>query len=239
MTDTRGNTMNKVINIHDARIRTVSVGIKALTISDKQVTLAVFRQLFEEDLIAEDGTLNGVPWGRVNYCPNKADCPQPSHAHIVWQKGEELRRGTVLTTPVFDDLSCSEANDVLLTAILEELEKGNAMNIPPPGGKWENLDGALTISRDGWGQYIGIWWWDGIRTKARLDLSFLDKCKDYLSRIDSTATDAAIAAIGSKLADLRPLRNVREILENEKDRRSRWKQNTAAILQLPQLFVAV
>jgi hypothetical protein len=54
----------RVINIRDAQIKTVQVGIKAITISDKQVTLAVFRQLFEEDLIAHDGTLNGLPWGR-------------------------------------------------------------------------------------------------------------------------------------------------------------------------------
>lgn len=51
----------RVISIHDAQVRTVAVGIKAMTISDRQVTLAVFRQLFEEDLLAEDDKLAALP----------------------------------------------------------------------------------------------------------------------------------------------------------------------------------
>jgi hypothetical protein len=83
-----------VISIHDAKIRTVSVGIGALTISDRQVTLAVFRQLIEEPLIDQDTcSLNGLPWGFVNYHDNK-NCPHDPHKHYVWQRGDELRRAT-------------------------------------------------------------------------------------------------------------------------------------------------
>jgi len=44
--------MGKVIKIRDAQIRTVKIEIKSMTIDDRQVTLALFRQLVEEDLIS-------------------------------------------------------------------------------------------------------------------------------------------------------------------------------------------
>lgn len=77
-----------------ATITTATIEVKALTIGARQVTLAVFRQLREDPLIAEDGTLNGAPWGIVNYHPDKcADAKE--HLHVVWQHGDELRRAQV------------------------------------------------------------------------------------------------------------------------------------------------
>jgi hypothetical protein len=59
------------------------------------VTLAVFRQLPCEELVAPlAAELRGVPWGRVNYCVK--DCPESKHIHVVWQKGNELRRSVIL-----------------------------------------------------------------------------------------------------------------------------------------------
>ncbi|WP_329521202.1 hypothetical protein [Spirillospora sp. NBC_01491] len=86
--------MTAPLTVHNAEIKTAAVEIRMLTISGKQVTLAVFRQLREEPLIAEDGTLNGVPWGVVNYHPNKC-ADQSEHLHVVWQSGIDLRRSTV------------------------------------------------------------------------------------------------------------------------------------------------
>jgi hypothetical protein len=77
-----------------ATITTAAIQIRTLTIGKKQVTLAVFRQLREEPLIAEDGTLNGVPWGTVNYHPDKCGDAK-EHIHVVWQHGDELRRSHV------------------------------------------------------------------------------------------------------------------------------------------------
>lgn len=77
------------ITINEAKLKTFSVQVKALTINDKQMTLAVFRQLDAEDVIDESGKLKGLPWGRVNYAPS--DCDR-EHKHIVWQKNELLRR---------------------------------------------------------------------------------------------------------------------------------------------------
>lgn len=44
--------MPKQLTVHNATITTAAVEVKTLTISGKQVTLAVFRQLREEQLIA-------------------------------------------------------------------------------------------------------------------------------------------------------------------------------------------
>ncbi|MFF4839271.1 hypothetical protein ACFY2G_04310 [Streptomyces collinus] len=85
-----------------ATITTATIQIQTLTIGRKQVTLAVFRQLREEPLIAEDGTLNGAPWGTVNYHPDKCATDHPKHWHIVWQRGDELLRTRVYEKPSFD-----------------------------------------------------------------------------------------------------------------------------------------
>lgn len=87
----------RIITAREATIKTATVAVKALTISGKQVTLSVFRQLIKEPLIdGQTGLLAGVPWGIVNYfwgpCTN-------NHLHVVWQKGEELRRACVYDRP--------------------------------------------------------------------------------------------------------------------------------------------
>lgn len=82
-----------ILTTHEASVKTASVEIKALTVSGKQVTLAVFRQLKNEQLIdTYTGKLVGTPWGTVNYF--FGDC-RDNHLHIVWQKGDELRRSCV------------------------------------------------------------------------------------------------------------------------------------------------
>jgi hypothetical protein len=77
----------------EATITTATVEVKSLTITGKQVTLSVFRQLLNEPLVDEEtAELRGVPWGTVNYF--WGDC-KPDHLHVVWQKGDELRRACV------------------------------------------------------------------------------------------------------------------------------------------------
>lgn len=88
----------RVITAHEATLKTATVEVKALTISGRQVTLSVFRQLKEEPLVnVETAELCGVPWGVVNYHPDK--CAETygdvEHIHVVWQKGTELRRSAV------------------------------------------------------------------------------------------------------------------------------------------------
>jgi hypothetical protein len=95
MTKRNGAPMGP-ITTREAQIKTCAVEVKAITISGKQVTLAVFRQLTREQIInVETGQFLGTPWGRVNYNPGDCDVQCGSHLHVVWQKGTELRRACV------------------------------------------------------------------------------------------------------------------------------------------------
>ncbi|MFI5739142.1 hypothetical protein ACIA9I_12305 [Streptomyces anulatus] len=94
--------MTRQLTTQNATITTAAVEVKTLTISGKQVTLAVFRQLQEEPLIAWDGTLKGEPWGTVNYHPDKCSDSPFAHSHVVWQRGVELHRARVDKIPSFE-----------------------------------------------------------------------------------------------------------------------------------------
>lgn len=90
----------KKLNAENAIIKTAAVEVKTLTISGKQVTLAVFRQLQESPLIVFNRNLSpvmlpGFPWGKVNYHPDKCDSPREPHMHIVWQSGDTLYRSRI------------------------------------------------------------------------------------------------------------------------------------------------
>lgn len=89
------------LTTHTAELRTATVEIKTLSVSGRQVTLAVFRQL-EKDTLFEPKTweCRGTPWGRVNYHPGDGCTGQfpRLHHHVVWQLGDALRR-TVVVEP--------------------------------------------------------------------------------------------------------------------------------------------
>ena len=90
--------MSPGLNDRNVQVSNATVEIKMLTLSCKGVTLAVFRQFIEAPLIKEDGNLNGVAWGTVNYHPDKCADDAPPHWHVVWQQGGELRRSRVTVT---------------------------------------------------------------------------------------------------------------------------------------------
>jgi hypothetical protein len=85
--------MTKRITTENASIRTTSVDVRVITISGKQMTLSVFRQLKEEDLIDPVTlTLRGTTWGTVNYFWGDDIKYAHKNLHVVWQHGDELRR---------------------------------------------------------------------------------------------------------------------------------------------------
>jgi len=102
------------IDVRDAALKTATVEVKTLTISGRQMTLGVFRQLERRKLLDEKSEkYNGMAWGRVNYFWDGCDgsdkkYPEPDsgscdgaaqneypHPHIVWQDGQDLRRACV------------------------------------------------------------------------------------------------------------------------------------------------
>jgi hypothetical protein len=73
------------ITVDQVEIRTASVEVRTLTLTRKQVTLSVFRQLPERDPIDwETGTLRGEVWGWVNYLTD--------HGQDVWVSRHTLWR---------------------------------------------------------------------------------------------------------------------------------------------------
>jgi hypothetical protein len=118
---------SKRLTVHNASVTTMTVEVKTLTIGARQVTQGIFRQLIEERLIAEDGTLNGTPWGHVTWHPG--NCPTEPHRHVVWQRGEELRRSTVTREIRFGYFDADMA-DAYLDVLVSEAAHGRTSPDP-------------------------------------------------------------------------------------------------------------
>lgn len=94
--------MARALTVQNAEINTASITIRTLQVEGRQVTMGVFRQLPVEDILSdEELTLKGVGWGHVNYLIEGGNYAYYGDRHIyangrpihlVWQKGNELRR---------------------------------------------------------------------------------------------------------------------------------------------------
>jgi len=73
-----------------------TVKVQSLMLDGARVTLGVYRQIKDEPLIDQDTCqLRGTPLGTVNY-HRPDDCPRSGeHLHVVWNKGNDLRRASV------------------------------------------------------------------------------------------------------------------------------------------------
>jgi hypothetical protein len=83
---------------HDDRAS--SFEVERVRIAPEQVTPAMFEQLDEELIFLADGTLRGVPWGRVN------DAAKNSLSdvafYVIWQDGNSLKRSPVPSLQIKD-----------------------------------------------------------------------------------------------------------------------------------------
>ena len=80
----------KIITIEDVSLKSMAVEIKALTVSGKQMTLSVFRQLPRVSIWNNLFEQIGTPWGRVLYFWGDAkDC---DGFQVVWQRDSQLFR---------------------------------------------------------------------------------------------------------------------------------------------------
>ncbi|MGH2496553.1 MAG: hypothetical protein ACRDIV_17785 [Ktedonobacteraceae bacterium] len=85
----------KKLTASEVAIKTAVIEVKVLQIGNRQFTLSVFDQLEEEPVIDPDtGKLCGTAWGRVNRHTNCKELTKRDleHLHIIWQKGNELRK---------------------------------------------------------------------------------------------------------------------------------------------------
>lgn len=253
--------MPKQLTAQTATITTAAVEVKTLTVSGKQVTLAVFRQLREEPLIADDGTLNGVPWGYVNYHPDK--CGGDSHWHFVWQRSEELLRSRVQKQASFDEWNSddrefdSDDTGAYVEALVSEWLHGRRDDCPldrenrsSAFSKWCKFKIAgLIVTADV--STCAVKAADArthaIEARARAD-GYADKypTSDYpqraekaekLAQVALADLDAQIDSWRTSLDELAV--NHEAAIAAEVGRRQRHRDVRKALADLPQLFIAV
>jgi hypothetical protein len=234
----------RVINIHDAKIKTMSVGIKAMTVNDRQVTLAVFRQLLDVDLISDDGTLNGIPWGVINYHPDKCAEGIP-HFHVVWQSGEELRRATIIDPPCFDNYTSDAADDYLTFRTVRSVFFGND---PPSVSSYNGL--WIFNLKDH--KEIKISAFESKEAKEARNLlskvygpypkSFEEdiKIRRFFPDQEIDALNELFKRLNFQRARLnKSVTILQQEVSTEAKRRAKWRETIQGLRQLPQLFIAV
>lgn len=203
------------ISAEAAVILTTAVEVQALMIGNKQVTLAVFRQLPEAAWLDEDAIPRGPAWGTVNYHPDRCES-DPEHQHVVWQDGSVLRRWKMHRNVGLK--FWSDAFDVLVLAAW--CRSGHA-----PWYASETIDGWLQINpriEEASFQMGGIHCGANLpkTSRFRANPSGFHECPgDVEARYGKAGSDAAAAAA------------------SEVDRRERWRERYGDAG--PQLFIAV
>lgn len=79
-----------------SHVESLPLAILTLSIEQKRLTPAVYKQIIEEDIIDEEtGDLRGTPVGYFNIHA-KEGCPQFPHKHVLWGNGTRLRLANVV-----------------------------------------------------------------------------------------------------------------------------------------------
>lgn len=240
------------LTIHNAEVRTAALEVKVLAVNGKQATQAVFKQLLDRDLIADDGTLHGAPWGMVNYHPQK--CADGEHVHVVWSAGKDLRRARVDLDPHFPLVFLPEAGASYVEAKIRYLLVIGSADLP------DSKQEFMRTTSQGLTVRLPI-------TEAASRALFASRHLDDLLRefaVDPHATTYAYVP-GRGLARLsvaeqlpqaeedflkaidalesRSLEAAQDLLDAEVgaevDRRAAYSETLQDVLNLPQLFIAV
>ncbi len=247
------------LTVHNAEIRTATVEVKTLTLGGKQVTQSVFKQLQDRDLITNDGRLNGQPWGRVNYHPEKCS-GDAAHLHVVWQVGTDLFRARVDMHKTWPNMfeaknglryleakvrdACRDGVDVqnLRNAVLVEDIQGIKVRIDPSPEisaavfRRRQLDELYALARR-------------LGPEARTDYLAPRKGPGERPTTVIVSTSAAVRAAWFDLdqvlekLEAEPLVMLESYLHEEvrveADLRRRHREVRQALADLPQLFIAV
>jgi len=212
------------IAVNEARVRTASVEIKTLSVSGKQVTLALFRQLLEKPLIDDDGMFTGLPWGTINYHPDRC-AKDPKHVHVVWQLGDELRRAAI--RPPSTDRLTSENIDMLLLSGLE---------ISYDEEKYKGRCALPTWARMSRFSSHAFFTVEGIGCRALLPFSSYDFSgnirRDKVDEMHLTQANDA-PSFDEALKGVK--QEVRDLIKYRAKYSKRWEE----IGNLPQIFIAV
>ena len=246
--------MTKQVTTSSAAITTAEIKIQTLSIGRKQLTLAVFRQLRQASLIAADGSLNGVPWGEVNYHPDKCDVdPDGPHWHVVWQREDLLFRDTVPSqlrgsTVIWE--TYQEAGRFVDVWCLDWLRRSTHTYAGPHPGEifhgtsrrnphevsFDHLDRKL-------GAYLSSEASDAVRRRGALneklktesgpDEWVKERAAKTFAALDDRVQASGVTTL-SKATDL-----LDKAVGGELQRRQRYRETYAVLSGLPQLFIAV
>ncbi|MEU4216221.1 hypothetical protein [Actinoplanes sp. NPDC026623] len=228
------------LTVHNAEIHTASVEIKTLTLKGKQVTLAVFRQLRETPLIANDGTLNGVPWGVVNYHPDKC-ANNPPHWHVVWQSGNDLSRSYVEVDPHYPTFECEEG-DMFLASHVRDVLRGGSKYF---GGKMPSVgEGRVYYPAGREASFpVSLWMSLSPHEKSILRSYNSEGVSSWAQGIVDEMLRRLDERLGGKSADpamtARLCEAYKAAVQDEEARRQRHREVRASLAELPQLFIAV
>lgn len=136
-----------VIEAREAVVRTAQVEIRTLTVTGKQVTLALFRQLPERGWIDDlTGKPTGILWGRVHYQPTK----DSSEWQLVWQDGEELCRCDMLTPSYLNDLEGYRKAYWDRRTLLSRMVVSDCWSVWHPEPRFGKLMGFMGSSEETW-----------------------------------------------------------------------------------------
>lgn len=226
------------LTTHNASVHTATVTINTLTVSGKQVTQAVFRQLIESELINYDGTFAGLPWGTVNYHPNKNCQTYRRHLHVVWQDGDQLRQNAI-QVPYWDEYwSDTALPDHLLIAggsvhdRNKEWFEANRKYIAEHPEYLKNNQDRLTPD-----YYWKIPKWGTIKKGDEFHFT-IDGVRCMTLMPHNRHTPEIITEF-NKIDYDETLRLFRQEIQEEKARRIRHHARWEEICNLPQLFIAV
>lgn len=210
--------------VQNAQIRTATVEVRTLTISRKQVTLAVFRQLQERPWLNGDGEPNGPAWGTVNYHPDKC-ADDARHEHVVWQDGSDLRRSRVVQPRFTDNVSCPYTlmDGWLAAAVLEG---------------WRPNPDAVRFSVRFRTGVLPFYAPDHVQTvfKGPPEANLLWR-EEALKRYDTAVARLEADADGRSAAEWE--QEVCREMDAEAARRNRLAERWREVEALPQLFIAV
>lgn len=244
------------LTVRNVAIATASVEIKTLTVSGKQVTLAVFRQLRELPLLPDEGILAGQPWGIVNYHPDKC-AALPEHWHVVWQDGEDLRRSAVEVTPKFDNFWSSDSDHFVTSCLHDLITTGTTPYFDgnPPLERLLSYDGITVDTGHGFRADLALTdagrsalaaWMEVRRHRSQVQKS-TGEVPLFMSSNLQKAEQRFAAALTPLTAQVTAFEASTDVLYErytaaltaEQQRRERHVQIRGELAALPQLFIAV
>lgn len=252
-----------LLTAEEAVIHTAQVEVKTLTIRGKQVTLSVFRQVPERDLLdRESGEISGTPWGCVNYYWGD----MRKVLHVVWQDGSVLYRALVTPGRPAAGTESYRIEQMLgaVNALVDEYWRARvvAWGDPP-----EVVEGTLTFTHGGWTfrrplvdlPLVQTWIERHENVLTYLTPRMLRKYDGVRYGDDRMETDAeALARCDKEIAEIRKVhyqtpRAIPVVLAALIEQAEAWKQaraektardlvytrNYATLEELDQLFIAV